>query len=110
MEEIIDGKHGRVVLPEYVLVEFATVLAARAGMDITRRAVHDLTNAREVEFVRCSRILPQAYSLFQSQQRARLSLVDCTLIEMARDEKDPAIATFDRAIAERDDVRALPAA
>ncbi len=108
MEAIVRGDHGRVLLPEYVLLELATVLAARAGMPAARSAIRELTNAREVEFVRCARYLPRAYGTFHAQEEGRLSLVDCVLVEIARDEESVAIATFDKAIAARDDVRAVP--
>lgn len=108
MEAIARGDHGRVLLPEYVLLELATVLAARAGMPAARSATRELTNAREVEFVHCARFLPHAYALFLGQEKARLSLVDCVLVEIARDSESTAIATFDQSLAAREDVRAIP--
>lgn len=101
MEEVVAGSWGRALLLEYVLLEVATVLVARRGLDAAARAVTGLLESREVDLVPCSDIFAATLDVFLHQERGVLSFTDAAIVVVAR-QAPAAVATFDA------DFRAVP--
>lgn len=108
MEDLDAGRWGRGILPEYVFLEILTVLGRRTNPKKAADIGRLLLKQREIEFVRCARYLPEALGIFRGQDSMKIGLVDATVVAIARGLDDPNVATFDRALAARDDVRVLP--
>jgi predicted nucleic acid-binding protein len=100
---------GPVVIPEYVLVEALTVVAARAGMDAAKRVRAAWSHLKDASIVACRRWLPKAVVRFESQERSRLSLVDSVLLEMVLEDPDDRLFTFDTELAALSQGRAIGA-
>jgi predicted nucleic acid-binding protein len=109
MAEFLDGKWGQGLLLEYVFLEVVTVLMARRGPRVASEVADVLLGARELEFVPCSELFLDAVETFQRQPRTRLSFVDATIVNTARDRADGLVATFDRELAGVQGVVAVPA-
>jgi predicted nucleic acid-binding protein len=101
MAEVVAGSWGRALLLEYVLLEVATVLLARRGLDVAARAVTGLLESREIEFIPCSALFSDVLETFLHQERAALSFTDAAIVVVARQMR-AAVATFDA------DLRAVP--
>ena len=109
MAEFLDRKWGRGLLLEYVFLEVVTVLMARRGSRVASEVADVLLGARELEFVPCSELFVDAVETFQRQTRTRLSFVDATIVNTARDRADGLVATFDRELESVPGVVAVPA-
>jgi len=109
MAEFLDGKWGQGLLLEYVFLEVVTVLMARRGPRVASEVAGVLLSARELDFVPCSELFLDAVETFQRQPRTRLSFVDGTIVNTARDRADGLVATFDRELASVPGVVAVPA-
>lgn len=101
LREIVDGRWGRALLLEYVVLEVATVLLARRGLATAVNAVRALLDAREVEYVPCSDLFSATLETFAGQQAPALSFTDAAIVVAARRAGAP-VATFDG------DFRAVP--
>ena len=108
MAEFLDDSWGRGLLLEYVFLEVVTVLMARRGIRVASEVADVLLGARELEFVPCSELFLDAVEAFQRQKRTRLSFVDATIINIARDRTDGLVATFDRELAGVKGIKAIP--
>jgi len=108
MTRFLDGEWGRGLLLEYVFLEVVTVLMARRGPRVASEVADVLLGARELEFVPCSEIFLDAVEAFQRQTRTRLSFVDATIVNVARDRADGRVATFDRELAGVRGIQAVP--
>lgn len=65
--------------------------------------------AREVEFVPCSRIFPDALHAFSTQRSGRLSFTDAAIVAVARARGAEAVATFDADFRRVESIRVVPA-
>jgi len=101
MQDIIEGAWGRALLPEYVFLEVATVLAIRLDLRTAVESGDILLASREVDFIACSDIFQDALTVFRRQPRSALSFADAAIVAVARRENAPFVATFD------DDFRAI---
>ena len=108
MPELISGTWGRVLLPEYVFLEVATVLLARRGRAITTKVTSILLDAREVELVPCSEYFAETVKTFQSQPGRKLSFTDAAIVAIAQRREASAVATFDRGFAEIEGMAVVP--
>jgi len=108
MADFLDGAWGRGLLLEYVFLEVVTVLIARRGARVASEVADVLLGARELEFVPCSELFLDAVEAFQRQTRTRLSFVDTTIVNVARDRADGRVATFDRELAGVRGIQAVP--
>lgn len=108
MERLVAGDWGRGLLLEYVLVEVATVLLARRGLDTASRVAEALLAGREVDFVPCSDIFLETFETFARQPTGTLSLTDPAIVTVARREPGTVVATFDRDIARLPGLDAVP--
>lgn len=94
MEQVIVGSWGRALLLEYVVLEVATVLMARRGLDAATRVVTGLLESREIDFVPCSDLFAATLDVFLRQGRGALSFTDAAIVVVAQ-EMAAAVATFD---------------
>jgi predicted nucleic acid-binding protein len=108
MAEFLDGKWGQGLLLEYVFLEVVTVLMARRGPRVASEVADVLLGARELEFVPCSELFLDAVETFQRQQRTRLSFVDTTIVNTARDRADGLVATFDHELSSVRGIKPIP--
>ena len=95
MERVIAREWGNVLLPEYVFLEVATVLAARRDLETAVSVGETLFEAREVEFVPCSEFFGSTFEIFRGQARSQLSFADAAIIAIARGRGVEHVATFD---------------
>lgn len=95
MGRLLEGEWGEALLPEYVFLEVATVLARRRSLGTAVAVCETLLQAREVEFVPCSGIFLDAFSVFRVQQSRGLSFADAAIVAVARRRNAAFIATFD---------------
>ena len=109
MVRLLGGEWDRGLLLEYVFLEVATVLMARRGPEVASEVADVLLGARELELVPCSELFIAAVDTFQRQSKTRLSLVDATIVNVARDRADGRVATFDRELAKFRGIQAIPA-
>ena len=96
MDEILSGKWGRSLLPEYVFLEVVTVLLARRGLATASAAASTLLQAREVDFLFCSDIFLDTLDTFRNQARSQFSFTDAAIVTAALKQANTAVATFDR--------------
>jgi len=108
MAEFLNGKWGQGLLLEYVFLEVVTVLMARRGARVASGVASLLLSARELDFVPCSELFVDAVETFQRQTRTRLSFVDATIVNVARERADGLVATFDRELARTRGIKAIP--
>jgi predicted nucleic acid-binding protein len=108
MARFLDGEWGRGLLLEYVFLEVVTVLIARRGPRVASEVADVLLGARELEFVPCSELFIEAVETFRRQKQTRLSFVDATIVNVARDRTDGRVATFDGELANVRGIQAIP--
>ena len=108
MAKFLYGKWGQGLLLEYVFLEVVTVLMARRGPRVASEVADVLLGARELDFVPCSELFLDAVEPFQKQTRTRLSFVDATIVNTARQRTDGLIATFDRELSSVRGIKAIP--
>ena len=108
MKRFLDGEWGRGLLLEYVVLEVLTVLMARRGPRVASEVSDVLLGARELELVPCSELFVEALATFQKQTKTRLSLVDATIVNVARHRANGRVATFDRELAGVRGIQAVP--
>jgi len=108
MERFLDGEWGPGLLLEYVFLEVATVLAARADLATAVTVGDELLRAEEVEFVPCSEIFLDVYSTFCNQDPEGLSLADSAIVTVSRQRDVPYVATFDTDFHGIDGIIAVP--
>ncbi len=106
--DFLAGSWGQGLLLEYVFLEVVTVLMARRGPRIASEVADVLLGARELEFVPCSGLFLGAVEVFQHQTKTRLSFVDAAIVDVARDQADGQVATFDRELASFRGITAIP--
>lgn len=99
MERLIGGEWGRALLPEYVFLEVVTVLLLRQNLATATEVGETLLRARELDFVPCSELFVEAWTLFRGQRKTKLSFADAMTLAIAEKSNAEAIATFDRALA-----------
>lgn len=110
MRRFLEGEFGPGLLLEYVYLEVATVLAARADL-ATAIAVGDtLLQAKELEFVPCSELFLDACETFRAQGAAGLSFTDSAILTVARRRDVAHVATFDADFRGIDGITAVPQA
>lgn len=97
MERVSGGDVG-LLLPEYVVAETATVLAARKDLASSIRFCDALLDAREIEVVSCGPFFLDAYHVFRSQKRFSLSFVDAAIVAIARARGATRLASYDDAL------------
>ena len=109
MVQFAGGAWGGGILLEYVFLEVVTVLRARAGLAAAVDAGRATLNSREVEFLPCSDIFLDVWTLFQQQQgRSTLSLADAAVAHTARRRAEGRVLTFDTGFRDLPGITVLP--
>jgi predicted nucleic acid-binding protein len=108
INEILNGDYGQALLPEYVVLEVATVLLLRRGLAVSTSVITRLLEAREIEFVPCSEHFLESLQTFRNQPGDRLSFVDSAIATIARRHPPGHIATFDKDFRDIEDLSPLP--
>ena len=108
MSDLLRGRWGQVLLPEYVFLEVTTVIAARRGVAKAAEVGRVLLQAQEVEFVPCSDLFLDAFTIFAERGEAGLSFVDAALIAAARRRGAKCIASFDRDFEAFSELKVIP--
>jgi predicted nucleic acid-binding protein len=96
MERLLSGDWGPALLPEYVFLEVATVLAAKVGLGESVAVGKVLLDAADLEFVACSEYFNETFEVFRDQQDTTLSFVDASIVAIQRRLGAPFVATFNR--------------
>lgn len=109
MVRLAGGEWGQALLLEYVFLEVVTVLRARTDPKVATSVGAALLQAREVEFVPCSDIFLEAFSVFRQQATAELSFVDAAIVAVARENRPGLVATFDEDFRSQEGVKVIPA-
>jgi predicted nucleic acid-binding protein len=105
---VFGGEWGAPLVPEYVVNEVLTVVLARTGLGVARRAGRHLLQAVDLEIVPCMRYMHRALEIFGAQRSRQLSFTDCTIVAISRSEGIEHVATFDRALGRVRGIRAVP--
>ena len=102
----------QLLLPEYVVIELGTVLLRRVGLPQAYELLSLLREADDLRWVPCEPWLDVAFQRFNHQQSLQttrpLSLVDCVLVEMALEQPEASIATFDAGFKDVTGLQCLP--
>ena len=110
MEGLVAGEWGRSLLLEYVVLEVATVLLARRGLDTAFRVSTALLEAKELDFVSCSDVFLETLETFRLQGDRGWSFTDAAIVTVARTAEDAAhIATFDGCFRGVEGISVVPA-
>jgi predicted nucleic acid-binding protein len=96
MERLLNGDWGAALLPEYVFLEVATVIAAKVGPGESVGVGKVLLDAADLEFVSCSDYFNESFDVFRDQQDTTLSFVDASIVAIARRLGAAYVATFDQ--------------
>lgn len=110
VEDLVGGRWGRVLLPEYVLAETATVLGGLVDLDAAVEMAHALLTSREIDLIPCARLLLDGLDIYERQDRFRLSFFDATIVAVARVAGADHVATFDRGFEGVEGIRVVPEA
>jgi predicted nucleic acid-binding protein len=109
MERMLADEWGPALLPEYVFLEVATVLAARCDLETSIAVGQILLDAREIELVPCSELFAEAFATFRNQPSgANLSFADAAIVAIARSLDARHIATFDSGFRHIPDLTVVP--
>lgn len=95
MADLLDGRWGSILLPEYVFLEVVTVLARRVDLEAAASVGDILLHAREIEFVPCIDFFHDAFGIFKGQPNSVLSFADAAIVAIARAREAKFVATFD---------------
>lgn len=108
MERLIDGKWGPALLPEYVVLELATVLLVRRNLKTAVSVTAGLLQAREVEFIPCSDYFVETVEWFTKQRRTKLSFTDAAIVAIAKRRSARYVATFDSGFRKVASIKTVP--
>ena len=100
---------GRALLPEYVIMEVATVHAVRRSLAAAVATCDLLLRAREIDFVPSSALFEETLTVFRSQGSAGLSFADASIVATARALGARHVATFDSGFEAVEGLQVLPA-
>ena len=89
------------IVLEYVVLELATVLAAKGGIDIAKEGVESLLQSEQVEFLPCSQLFSMALYRMFNQKTYQLSFVDSALLTCLEAKHAEKIVTFDEVLAKQ---------
>jgi hypothetical protein len=108
MDRLLDGEWGRGLLPEYVFLEVVTVLAARVGLRVAVEVGDAMLQAPELEFIPCSDVFLDAFSIFRRHTDRTLSFADAAVVAVARRGGAHHVATFDSDFQGLEDLTVVP--
>jgi predicted nucleic acid-binding protein len=108
LADLLNGKWGPLLLPEYVFLEVVTVLARRMDLETAVSVGDILLHAKEIELVPCIDFFPEAFGIFKGQGNSNLSFADATIIAVARARDARFVATFDSGFSAVAGITAIP--
>jgi len=107
--DVVDGKWGPALLPEYIFLEVVTVLASRKGLEKAARWGTQLLDASEFEFVDCSPYFQAAFEAFRVQRTTKMSVADVSILAIAKARRADHVATFDTDFRKVSGISVVPA-
>ena len=107
--DVVDGKWGPALLPEYIFLEVVTVLASRKGLEKAAGWGTQLIDASEFEFVDCSRYFQASFEAFRMQRSTRMSMADASVLAIAKARGASHVATFDNDFRKVSGISVIPA-
>lgn len=107
--DVVDGRWGPVLLPEYIFLEVVTVLASRRGLERAVSGGTQLLDASQFEFVNCSPYFLSAFEAFRIQRSTKMSLADASVLAIAKARSADHVATFDRDFRKVPGISVIPA-
>ena len=108
MPRVAKGAWGPALLPEYVLLETLTVLAARRDLSFAQTKAREILESKDVELVACSPYLGQTMDVFRTQSGTALSFADCAIVAISRERRAQFVAGFDEEFEEISGVTLVP--
>jgi len=107
--DVVDGKWGPALLPEYIFLEVVTVLASRKGLEKAARWGTQLLDASEFEFVDCSPYFQAAFEAFRVQRTTKMRVADVSILAIAKARRADHVATFDTDFRKVSGISVVPA-
>ena len=90
--EVFERIGHTITVPEYVVIEVATILKRRKKLDEAKRFVHRVLNENPQSFLPADSLIYETAALFR-ERTDQLSFTDTTLLVLARSYR---VITFDR--------------
>lgn len=108
MERFRAGAWGEGLLPEYVFMEYVTVLMARRDLAFAEANGAALLDARELTFVPSSDHFLETWARFRGQAKGKLSFADAAVVVVALARGAEHVATFDDAFRRTEGFAVVP--
>lgn len=105
MERLARGEWGEVLLPEYIVLEVLTVIAARCSHESAVHVGAVLLGHREIDLVSCSDFFAASFEVFRSHRA--LSFADAAIVAIAR-ERRARVLSFDADFATVEGIEIVP--
>lgn len=94
--EIFKVNRKQIVIPEYVVLEVASVLQIRVNQETANTFLRKIEGSESVQILLSDqRLYQKANYFFQSQSSQKLAFVDCALLALSSEME---VITFDRAL------------
>ena len=95
-EDILNQEFSKVFMPEYVVLEVASVLQIKAGQKTANTFLKKVEKSDQVEILFSDKnSFTQTKKVFIKQKKMQLSFVDCFLLCLSKEFK---IISFDKAL------------
>lgn len=89
-------KYSQIFVPEYILLETATVLKNNVDFALAQETIDLLLNTESFSFLPSGQYFTDALKLFLSTQHPNLSFVDVSLLALSKNYE---VVTFDKKLA-----------
>ena len=87
-------KQKKIIIPEYIILETATILLLKANRKIAKMFIEIIFDNNDIEIIPSNNIfLFKTKNQFLENKTGKLSFVDCGLVELSKNYK---IITFDK--------------
>jgi len=94
--EIFKQNTQKVIVPEYVVLEVASILQIRSGQIVANKFLNGIEKSKNVKILLSSQgLFLKTNRLFQAQKQKKLAFVDCALLLLSSGIK---VITFDKAL------------
>lgn len=92
-EKVFEAIKERIILPEYVILEVATIISQKVGKRVANDFIENVINNQNIEILPSSQeFLKQVIDFYLSGRNKKLSFVDYSLLYLAKRIK---VLTFD---------------
>jgi len=100
-DELVTGRHGSLVVSDYVLDETATLLMDTKGVDVAASFLDEALNSKSVRVIWVDpQLFHRAARNFKNSGSKRWSFTDCTSFELMRELSIKQAFAFDRHFSE----------